>query len=202
MPPSRATLATPRQDNRREGLLDAAALLFAHKGFHATSMRDIAREVGMLPGSMYYHFGSKEELLLAVYGEGVRRIAAHVDAAVERVDDPWRRLEAACTAHLEMLLDRSDFARVLIRARPEEAEGVRAQMVELRESYERRFRALIDELDLPPDADRHYLRLMLIGAMNAVWGWYREGGDPPATIARRFLDMLRRGDDATLEVTS
>ena len=79
--PSGSTAAprTPRQDNRRLQLLDAAARLFNDRGFHATSMRDIAKEVGMLSGSIYYHFQSKEEMLLAVYEQGMQRIAEEVD---------------------------------------------------------------------------------------------------------------------------
>src|ERR1700752_2149636 len=72
MPASSSPAASraPRQDNRRVQLLDAAARLFRERGFHATSMRDIAKAVGMLSGSIYYHFNSKEEMLLAVYEEG------------------------------------------------------------------------------------------------------------------------------------
>lgn len=81
---SQAALRAPRQDNRRAQLLDAAAHLFSERGFHATSMRDIAKAVGMLSGSIYYHFESKEEMLLAVYEEGKRRIADEVDAAVAK----------------------------------------------------------------------------------------------------------------------
>ena len=62
-----ASSRAPRQDNRRQQLLDVAARLFRERGYHVTSMRDIAREVGMLSGSIYYHFPSKEEMLLAVY---------------------------------------------------------------------------------------------------------------------------------------
>src|SRR6516225_9335501 len=82
----------PRQDNRRLLLLDAAARLFSERGFHATSMRDLARAVGMLSGSIYYHFESKEEMLLAVYEEGVRRVAAAVEQAVADQTEPWKRL--------------------------------------------------------------------------------------------------------------
>ena len=53
---SAQALRAPRQDNRRAQLLDAAARLFRERGFHATSMRDIAKAVGMLSGSIYYHF--------------------------------------------------------------------------------------------------------------------------------------------------
>ena len=183
-----------RGSNRRQDLLDAAARLFARQGFHATSIRDIARAVGMLPGSLYYHVASKDELLLAVYEEGVRRIAEHVDAAVARADAPWDRLEAACIAHAEMLLDGAgDYAQVVIRVRPQDCPAMAPQLVALRDAHESRFKALVDALDLPSGADRTALRLLLLGALNWAQTWYRPGGDSPRAIAERFLACLRPG---------
>jgi AcrR family transcriptional regulator len=188
-----AKIRPPRQDtrhNRRRQLLDAAAELFCRHGFPA-SIRDIARAVGMLPGSVYYHFPSKDALLLAVYEEGVHRVADHVDAAVAAESDPWTRLEAACRAHLEMVLDRSAYAQVVIRILPRDAPAVRGSLVGLRDAYETRFTALVTDLPLPAEVDRRHLRLVLVGAMNWSQTWYRPGGDPPAVIAARLVALLR-----------
>ena len=191
--PSSPTSAgrTPRQDNRRLQLLDAAARLFNERGFHATSMRDIAKEVGMLSGSIYYHFQSKEEMLLAVYETGMRQIADGVDSAVAAEAEPWRRLEAACAAHLHGLLAYHDYAIVMIRTLPGEAGVLGPRLRELRRAYEARFRTLIEDIALPPHIDRRYVRLMLFGALNWSHVWYREGSDPPAAVARHFLDTLK-----------
>jgi TetR/AcrR family transcriptional regulator, cholesterol catabolism regulator len=182
----------PRQDNRRQQLLDVAARLFRERGYHVTSMRDIAHEVGMLSGSIYYHFSSKEELLLAVYEEGLRHIAEQVDAAVAQRNTPWERLEAGCTAHLEALLELSDYTQVMIRVLPPEGGKVAERLLELRDQYEARFRELIDALALPEAADRRYLRLLLMGGLNWSHVWYRPGGDTPAVIAHRMIDLLRQ----------
>jgi AcrR family transcriptional regulator len=182
----------PRQDNRRARLLDAAAKLFGERGYHATSMRDIAKAVGMLSGSIYYHFESKDEMLLAVYEESQRRVAEEVDGAVARETDPWQRLEAACAAHLGALIAHRDYTQVMIRTLPQEAKAVEPQLLKLRRDYEARFRKLIDDLALPPGVDRHYLRLLLFGALNWSQVWYRSGGDSPEVVARRFVDTLRR----------
>jgi len=189
---AQSAIRTQRTDNRRGQLLDAAAALFAARGYHATSMRDIAKEVGMLSGSIYYHFESKEEMLLAVYELGVERVAQGVDGAVALKTDPWERLEAACTAHLQALIGFPDYAKVMIGTRPDEAGEIGPRVRELRRDYEARFRRLIDEVALPPDIDRHYLRLLLFGGLNWSQVWYRAGGDPPEVVARRFLDTLRR----------
>jgi len=192
-----ASSRAPRQDNRRQQLLDVAARLFRERGYHVTSMRDIAHEVGMLSGSIYYHFSSKEELLLAVYEEGLRHIAEQVDAAVAGRNTPWERLEAGCTAHLEALLELSDYTQVMIRVLPPEGGKVAERLLELRDQYEARFRTLIDALALPEAADRRYLRLLLMGGLNWSHVWYRPGGDTPAVIAHRMIDLLRRRLDRT-----
>jgi AcrR family transcriptional regulator len=187
----RALPRAPRQDNRRVLLLDAAARLFSERGFNATSMRDIAKAVGMLSGSIYYHFESKEEMLLAVYEEGVRAVAEQVETAVASHTEPWARLEAACAAHLSGLIAHRDYARVMIQTSPDEAGGAGGRIRELRRDYESRFRRLIEGLTLPPEIDPNYLRRLLFGALNWSQVWYRPGGDPPATVAKRFIDTLR-----------
>ncbi len=153
-------------------------------------MRDIGRATDMLPGSIYYHFGSKEELLIAIYAEGVRRIAERVDGAVARGADPMKRLEAACVAHLEMLLTDSDYARVVVRVLPEDVPAASTRLTALRDDYEERFRKLIAALALPRGR-RRYARLTLLGALNGAQTWYRPDGDSPAHIARRVLGCLR-----------
>lgn len=185
-----STTTAPRQDNRRQQLLDTAARLFRQHGYHATSMRDIASAVGMLPGSIYYHFASKDELLVTVYREGVSRIAERLDAAVAGKKEPWQQLEAACIAHLQTVLDHSDYAQVVIRVLPDDAPAVRVRLAALRDQYEERFKDLVAALDLPAYVDRHYLRLLLLGALNWSQVWYRRGGDSPRTIAKRFLQVL------------
>ena len=187
MRPARA----PRADNRLPLILDAAAQLFRTQGFAGTSVRDIVRAVGMLPGSLYYHFAAKEDLLAEVYAEGVRRISARVRAAIERHDEPWARLEAACVAHLEAILEDDDYAQVVIRVRPADVPAAKARLTALRDEYEAIFTRLVAGLPLPRGVDRRTLRLMLLGALNWSQTWYHPGRDTPRTIARRFVALLR-----------
>ena len=74
-----------RAHSRLPQLLDEAARAFARRGFAATSVREIVGPIGMLPGSLYCHFETKEALLVAVYKEGVERISAAVDRRKIRV---------------------------------------------------------------------------------------------------------------------
>ncbi|RPH64949.1 MAG: TetR/AcrR family transcriptional regulator, partial [Burkholderiales bacterium] len=155
-----------RAHNRLQQVLDEAAHVFARRGFAAASVRDIVQPIGMQPGSLYYHFPTKEDLLVAVYREGVRRLSATVDQATGVECEPWKRLEAACVAHLEALLDRTDYSQVVIRVRPGDAPSVSDELIELRNRYERHFVRLVADLPLATTVRRSELRLLLMGALN------------------------------------
>jgi AcrR family transcriptional regulator len=185
-------LRAPRADNRLPQILDAAARLLRTQGFQGTSVRDIVRAVDMLPGSLYYHFATKEDLLAEVYAEGVRRISARVRSAIEPLADPWERLEAACVAHLEAILEDDDYAQVVIRVRPADAPAAQPRLTALRDEYEALLSALVASLKLPRGTDRRTLRLMLLGSLNWSQTWYQPGRDSPKTIARRFVALLRQ----------
>lgn len=183
---------TARVNSRVAQLLDAAATQFAAKGYQATSIRDIVRTVGMLPGSLYCHFANKEELLAAVHAEGVRRICEAVRTAAERRSGPWDRLEAACEAHLESLLDHSAYAKVVTSVGPHSVPELAETLIAQRDAYEQLFAGFIDALPLPPRTPRAALRLMLLGALNWVPTWYRpEGSQSPRSLARSFVRLLK-----------
>ena len=98
----------------------------------------------MLPGSLYYHFATKEDLLAAVYAEGVRRISEAVSAAIAGKRDPWERLEAACDrAPRGAAARRATTRRCVIRVRPADAPSVAGALVKLRDDYERLFVELV-----------------------------------------------------------
>jgi AcrR family transcriptional regulator len=187
--------SSTRPENRRQALLEAAARRFLEQGYAATSMRDIAADVGMQVGSIYYHFPSKAELRTAVHEEGLHRIHEAVTAALEGVQGPWERLEAACVAHLRVLLEGGDFFQAVMREMPRASEPGRGRLIAIRDAYEAIFAGLLAELHLPAGVDRHELRLMLLGALNWSHTWYKPGGQGPAAIARHFLRYLRMGLD-------
>lgn len=181
-------------ESRREALLDTAAAMFAAKGYDGTSIRDIAGAVGMLPGSIYYHFKSKEDLLLAVYRKGVARFEeAIAEALCQTTNEPWHAIEAACAAHLSTLLDGGDYARIVspefVRSFPRE---VLSTLNAERDRYERHFERLIAALPLGAETDRWLFKVALFGSLNWSQTWYRKGRYTPADIAAAFIAMLRK----------
>ena len=180
-----------RSHNRIAPLLDAAAKLFANQGYRETTMRDIGAEAGMQAGSVYYHFKSKEELLLAVYTMAVEGIESRLLDAIADIDDPWRRLEVAVITHLEIILNRDDYSGVMIGVTPDKAEEKRAELVTLRDRYESHFQNIIGDLPLAKGTDRRMLRLMLLGALNSTKSWYREGDKTPTAVGTAYVKFLR-----------
>ena len=185
-------------DSRLPQLLDEAARLFRARGYEATTVRDIARAAGILPGSIYAHFATKDDLLRAVYVRGVEQISQAVQHATRGHEDPWVRLEAACVAHLEAILRDDDYAQVVVRVRPADAPGVAKDLVQLRNRYEALFADLVKALPLARGVDRPALRLMLMGALNWSQTWYRpDGRFNPRVIARKFVTLLRQGQEVS-----
>lgn len=184
----------PEPTERRRLILDAAARLFAAEGYDRTSIRDIARNVGLLPGSVYHYFPSKRELFLAVHREGFEHTLERVREAAASSDDPWECLRRACEAHVEGIVggssvDRLAGSNLAVAQNDELLHEIRPH----RASYEAVFKALIDALPLRPGTDRSLLRLFLLGGMNWVYLWYREGKGTPREIADAMVDMLRSG---------
>ena len=183
---------TSAGQSRRDELLDRAGELMAAKGYDGTSMRDIARAVGMLPGSLYYHFSSKETLFLALHGRVVVTMQARVDAALDETSDPWDRLEVACVAHVEGLIATGNLVAIVSPGFLDERDGISASIREERSRYEQIFRDLVAALPLPDGADRGVLRLHLFGALNWVPTWFDPAGTlTPGQIARQIVGVFR-----------
>ena len=185
----------PQRESRRQAVLDAAAVLFRDKGYDGTSMRDIAAGCGMLPGSIYFHFPSKEEIFLVVQKQGIKRLIETVAFAVQGVAEPWARLEAACIAHMKVILGDGDFNAVPANLTAPRALKAWEQVAATRDEYEKVLRQLIDDLPLPPGTNRKYLRLALLGSMNWAQAWFRAGRDTPEQLAVEIVWLYRCGLD-------
>ena len=187
-----------RRGSRRD-ILDATARLLSRSGYEATTTRAVAAAVGIKSASLYYHFDSKDTIVLEVMNEGVdlvRRAVVEALAALPAHATPRERLGAAIEAHLLSSLEHSDYTSAGIKAFSFVPDAVRRENRERRRAYEDVWRTLIAELKeaeviapaLSPDA----LRLMLLGAMNWAGEWYRPGRLTIASIARNFAAAVLR----------
>jgi AcrR family transcriptional regulator len=180
---------------RRAELTRAAARLFAQKGYHGTSVGDLAEALGMQKGSLYTHIDSKADLLWDVAREGSAAFHAALDAIPE--DGPvLERIRAALRAHLRVVAEQLDIATVFVREwRYLEGER-REQFLAERRRYEERVRALFREGrelgQLRTDLDDATAALLTLSAANWASTWLRPGSDTDA-LADRFTALLLDG---------
>ena len=182
----------------RERIINAAAELFASQGYERTSMRDIARQVGLLPGSVYHYFPSKEELYQAIHRAGFEAMLSKLNSAAASGADPWDKLRRVCRTHVAAMTEGAAIHRITGHSLAMvEDSALLSKIRDCREAHENVFRGLIDELPLAPHVDRTLLRLMLLGAINWVSIWYRPGGPrSPEEIADGMVDMLRQKSES------
>ena len=115
---------TPRGDQTRAAILEAAELLFAEGGFAATRLEDVAKRVGIRRASIVYHFRDKQELYDAVLHEVVQGLFDRVRPVLGRPGPLRQRIEEIVSAFVDFVAERPTFARILMRevadARPGE----------------------------------------------------------------------------------
>lgn len=188
-----------RSDVSRQQILDVAAKLFRARGYTETSLRDIGKQVGMKAGSLYYHFTSKEELAAEVLRVGVRRVHDAVALAVEAAGanaTAKSRVRAAMVAHLETLLDESDYTSAHIHCFPYVPEGLRRKLNGERQEYEEVWRRLLDDASrqgaLAPGVDRAAARLAILGALNWSLEWYDPNQGLPVHLTSSLLAAFLR----------
>ena len=179
-------------DERQDQILRAAAELFVRHGYVGTSIRDIAQQVGLLPGSVYHHFPSKEDLFVAIHREGFRQLVSRSENAIGKEADPWRRLELACAVHIDGAVAGDAIARITaIGLFAIHEDRLQQRLERDRKNYDQQFRKLVADLDLPRTTDRSIFRLALLGALNWTLIWYRPGKATPRQIARELIRIFR-----------
>jgi len=182
-----------RSKTLRYHLLIVAAQAFHRHGYKGATLKEIAEAGGILPGSIYHYFRSKEDLFSQVHDEGFKGINAAMDKALAQASDPRQQLEAACAAHLKVLVSDNALAGYTGSSLFNPDMGMLTRpLIRIRDAYEARFRALIDALDLPPQIDRTLFRLALLGALNWTQVWYKRGRKSPSEIAHALIQIYCR----------
>jgi len=185
---------------RRAQIEKTASRLFRERGFHGTSVRDIADAVGLQGGSLYAHISGKEDLLWSISNASADRFFAAITPIVQSNDDLPRKLRNAIIAHVGVITGDLDAAAVYTTEWRHLETDRRAEMARRRDEYESLFRGLIGrgirEGMLAP-VDEGDATLFCLSALNYVFLWYKPDGrmtsDEVATMLAGFIfDGLRR----------
>jgi AcrR family transcriptional regulator len=180
---------------RRDELVAAAARLFAERGYHGTSMADLAEAMGVQKASLYSLTGSKQELLVAVTRDGATAFHAALDRLPDDAD-ALERIRLALRAHLAVVAAQVDAATVFTREWRFLDEPERTAFRDERRRYEERWRALLREAAergaLRVDLDAEATVLLVLSAANWAYTWIRPDTDTDA-LADRFFAILVDG---------
>ena len=180
---------------RRSELTREAARLFAQKGYHGTSIGDLAEAMGVQKGSLYAHISSKQDLLYETMRDGAAAFHAVLDGIPERLP-AVEKIRLWLRGHLRVVAEQLDVATVFVQEwRYLEGER-REEILAERRRYEERVRALFREGrelgELRTDLDDATAALAVLSAANWAYTWLRPGADTD-DLANRFFALVVDG---------
>ncbi|MCX4720300.1 TetR/AcrR family transcriptional regulator [Streptomyces virginiae] len=184
---------------RRRELLDTAAEVFAAQGYNATTVRKIADAAGMLAGSLYYHFDSKESMLDEILSAFLTELWDGYDTVLAAGLGPRETIEALVTESFREI----DRHRAAVAIYQKESRTLSAQprFHYLSDSQQKFEKAWLGTLERGVEAQVFRadldIRLTYRFVRDTVWvaaSWYRPGGQhSPEEIARQYLSMVLDG---------
>jgi AcrR family transcriptional regulator len=164
----------------REHILATAARLFSARGYQATTVRDIAREVGIQSGSLFHHFSSKEQMLVEMVREAAISMCVGAEALIAPISAPDERLRALVRFELDCFVGprTRDFYAVLVSEWRDVPPSVQIELRGVRQRYARLVRGVLDAchrdglLRDKPDA----CAMVLHGVNMSAVTWFRQSG--------------------------
>ncbi|HYW09214.1 MAG TPA: TetR/AcrR family transcriptional regulator [Longimicrobium sp.] len=164
-------------DEKLESILRTAATIFAEKGYHQASIRDIARGTGVSLSGLYYYFKSKEELLFLIQDHAFGTLLANLERLLGGEADPQRRLRLLVENHLRYFTANTAEMKVLSHESDsltgDYRRGVNAKKRRLTEIA----LEILRELRPEGDIDARVATFALFGMMNWLYNWYRPESD-------------------------
>lgn len=182
----------------RELIFETAVKLFGEFGYTGTTMRDIAKAVGLLPGSLYAHIDSKEALLLEIVGMGINRFLSIMDLVESSQESPKQRLRIAIKAHLTAVAEDPVRTLVIFHQWRFLTDENRTRAIEMRRQYAQAFKKIIEEGvasgSFRPDLNIRVAVFTVLGALNWASEWYSSKGTMNAEdLGEAFADTLLLG---------
>jgi len=183
--------------DRKEQINEIAENLFRTKGYTATSMRDLAKEVGIEPASIYSHVKSKEALLHKICFRIAAEFFDELQTILEEEMGAKEKLSAAIDRHVGVILNNIDATTVFFHEWKHLSEPSLSEFKSLRNKYEKQFRNIIEsgmesgELD---NVDAHISIKLLFAMMNSIYEWYNPKGKlKQQEIVRNIVETYVNG---------
>ena len=187
-----------RKTHRRSPeIIDAAARVFAARGYHGATTQDIADVLGIRQASLYYYLPSKEVALEIVCTRGVEDFYKAAKAIAAGPGTAREKLTSLLRAHISPILDRGDFVKVFLTQRQFLPAASRRRVGKWSRAIERLFAAVIREGigrgEFRADVDARLATLAILGMANAVAGWYGKEKASIERIGNEFATVILGG---------
>jgi TetR/AcrR family transcriptional regulator, cholesterol catabolism regulator len=176
-----------RYDEKLALILRTAAAVFAEKGYHQASIRDISRATGVSLSGLYYYVSSKEELLFRIQDHCFGTVLENLERKLEGVLPPAERLRAVVENHLRFFVHNMQEMKVLSH----EAESLTGEFREQVNRKKRRYTELVSGIVAelaPAGVDARVATFSLFGMMNWIYNWYRPERD--VAVGRLVEEMV------------
>ena len=183
-------------------ILDVAEKIFSEKPFDDVNMRDLAREVGISPGSIYTYFPDKESLYVSVSLRGFQRA---VDIMNEMINSGDNTLDKIAVRYMEEMIDNYDYMRIVqhcvMDGKFRTQESIDELIVISRELFSIFDKVLVDETDMPDIRAVTHLIFSVLNGIVFTFGKYpgrtrEEGVEHMKRLARLFIKLLNKGKGA------
>ena len=185
------------QRRRKPEIIEAAARVFAERGFHGTATQDIADRLGIRQASLYYYFPSKEAALEQVCLKGVEGFFEAAKLIAESPAGARERLSLLINSHLSPLADRGDFVKVFLNERQHLPTESRRRVGRWSRGLEKIFETVIREGvaagEFRADLNPRLAALAVLGMCNAAASWYRKENIGIAMLSVEFSRLVVDG---------
>jgi len=189
----------PENSSTKKELFRVAARLFKEKGYRATSMQDIASQLGIQKPSLYYYISSKEDLLKEIAWVTMKMLIDAIEKIAFSPLSPREKIEKIIESHVKLICENLDLFTVSLREiNPINAETFWSDVVALRDRYENYVRSIIrvgkESGDFKRDMDEKLAGFALLGALNWTIRWYSPQGEKsPEEIANAWKKIFMDG---------
>lgn len=184
------------REEKRDAVLLAAVRMFNARGFHATSLDDVAASLGISKPTIYHYLGNKEQVLLECVTRGLEPLRQAAKSAQEEQGSGLERLRRFLLRYAQINMD--DFGRCMVRTgdellSPEGAAQIRARKRDIDTALRRLIEQGIADGSIAP-VDVKFAAFTLAGALNWPARWHDPAGAQPAEeIAASLVDIVTGG---------
>lgn len=180
-----------------ENILQAAAQIFQEKGYHATSMQDIANAVDLQKGSLYHYVDSKQDILYALLDKALSLILERLQAVLSQDLPSQTKLRQAMQSYFSFLAENPSLSSVLLLEYRSLEPAYQQRHIPLRDQVDHIWQEILEEGNKSGAFNAPETGLIskaLLGVLNWTITWYREDGPLSADqIADQFTDLFFTG---------